>query len=64
MLQIKVKIKNVMKDKNTNILALSKKTHMNKFQLYYLLYFPYSKIKLSQHMDISRALGVHMSELL
>lgn len=50
-------------EKCSNIRMLSKNSNINFFMLIYILYFPFSRIKLTHACRISKALGVSVSQL-
>lgn len=61
--KIKTNAKNQMVNKNINIIVLSKKAHINICILTFLLYFPFSKIKLTQSIRICKALKLKVSDI-
>ena len=61
--RLQANIKNQMIDKNINIMDLSKKAHINVCILTFLLYFPFSKIKLTQSISICKALNLNLSDI-
>lgn len=61
--RLQANVKNQMVDKNINITDLSKKTHINVCILTFLLYFPFSKIKLTQSIRICEALKLKVSDI-
>ena len=61
--KIKTNVKNQMVNKNINITVLSKKAHINIYILTFLLYFPFSKIKLTQSIRICEVLKLKVSNI-
>ena len=60
---IKANIKKQMCNRNINISALSKKTHINICILIFLLYFPFAKIKLTHAIKICKTLKISLSDI-
>ena len=60
---IKANIKKQMCNRNINISALSKKTHINICILIFLLYFPFAKLRLTQTIKICKALKLKISDV-
>lgn len=60
---VKFNIKNEMIKRNIAVLELSKRTHINIYSLIYVLYFPLSKVRLTQAISICRALNTDISTL-
>jgi hypothetical protein len=60
----KSNIKRTMNAQGISIKILSKRSNISTCKLFLLLYCPFSKIKLSQFMYISRSLKIRMSDLL
>lgn len=56
-------IKNVMKEMNFSIKNLSARTNINVLIITYLLFVPFSKIKLTQWVRISKALGLDINKI-
>lgn len=56
-------IKRLMEEKNIRVPVLCKKTNISFLKILYLVYVPFSKIKLTQGLQISKVLGVSMSQL-
>lgn len=56
-------IKRLMEEKSIGVPVLCKKTNISLLKMFYLMYVPFSKIKLSQGLQISKVLGVSMSQL-
>lgn len=63
-LKVKASIKKYMTKCNLNLKAFSKKSNINYFILIWLLYFPFSKIKLTQAIKICKSLDISVCQLL
>jgi len=61
---IKSNIRRYINNKGTGLVDLSGSAHINIFILIYLLYCPFSKIKLSNSFKICKALNLQVSKLL
>lgn len=64
MRKTKLNIIKTMNVQEVNIKLLSMKTGINVLNLFFILYSPFSKIKLTHFISISRALKVSMSDLI
>lgn len=60
---IKQILKKNMDESNITSKALSKKSGICFFRIIYLLYIPFSKIKFTEGIRISKALGINVCEL-
>lgn len=56
-------IRKFMTEKNIGISLLCKKTNISYLKLLYLVYAPFSKLKLTHGIKISNALGINISQL-
>ena len=61
--RLQANVKNQMVNKNINITELSKKAHINIYILTFLLYFPFSKIKLTQSIRICKVLKLKVADI-
>ncbi|WP_238899394.1 hypothetical protein [Clostridium sp. YIM B02500] len=61
---IKKNIKRYMYDRKEKMVSLSKKANINILKLIYLLYCPFSKVKLSTSIKLCKALNIELSKIL
>ncbi len=59
----RIVIKEEMKEKKISLGCLSKKSNISFIKLLYLLYIPFSTLKLSHGLSISKSLGISLSKL-
>ncbi|WP_315070913.1 hypothetical protein [uncultured Clostridium sp.] len=61
---IKRNIRKYMNNEEINIFSLSKETQINLCKLIFLIYYPFSRIKLSNSFEICKALNLQLPKLL
>lgn len=61
---IKKNIKRYMYDRKERMVSLSNKANISILKLIYLLYCPFSKLKLSASIKLCKALNIELSEIL
>lgn len=59
----KIPIKKYMAEQNYSLYYLSLKSNIGIFELAYLIFVPFSRIKLTQAILVSRALKINISDL-
>ena len=61
---IKSNIKKYIDIRGVSLFDLSKETKINIMILIYIIYVPYSKIKLSKAIMVCKALGIQLSDII
>jgi len=61
--KVKLTIRKHMIEKGASVFSISKRADINVLKMAYLLYLPFSKIKLTQGMNVCKALEINISKL-
>lgn len=61
---IRLNIKKYLNNRNVKLIELSEKTHINIFALMFLMYYPFSKVKLTNAIKICKILKIELLDIL